>query len=123
MNKLLWKPSLEKKENSLLKNFVKFVGLEVSSFQDIWKWSVENPEIFWSKFWDFSNIIGDKGKEIIKANDIFYKTKFFPSSRINYAENILKKRSNQIAIEFLSENGYEENISWKDLYEKVCRFS
>ena len=28
-----------------------------------------------------------------------------------------------MAINFLSEKGFEETISWKDLYEKVCRFS
>ncbi len=123
MNKPLWQPSLQKKENSLLKDFSKFIGLNFKSFQDIWKWSIENPEIFWSKFWDYSNIIGDKGEEVIQTNKIFYKTKFFPHARLNYSENILKKKSKQIAIGFMSENGYEESISWNDLYKKVCKFS
>ena len=46
-----------------------------------------NPEIFWSKFWDFSNIIGDKGSEILIKDKIFNKSKFFPNSKINYCEN------------------------------------
>ena len=28
-----------------------------------------------------------------------------------------------MAINFLSEKGFEENITWNDLYEKVCKFS
>ena len=69
----------------------KFINVKPTSFEDLWKWSVENPEKFWSKFWDFSKIIGDKGKEIIKIDKVFNKTKFFPDSKLNYAENILKK--------------------------------
>ena len=87
------------------------------------KWSTENPEIFWSKIWDFSNIIGDKGKEIIKYDKVFNKTKFFPDSKLNYAENILKKKTDEIAIGFMSENGFQEKITWKQLYLKVCKLS
>jgi len=124
MDKPLWRPSEKKRQDSLLKNFSKFINFKSNeNFKELWKWSVDNPESFWSNFWDYSKIIGDKGKEIIKKNKIFNKTKFFPDSRINYAENILKKRSNNIAINFLSENEFEENISWKLLYEKVCKFS
>ena len=92
MNKPLWRPSTKRKENSLLMKFSKFVDLKPKSFNDLWKWSIENPKIFWSKFWDFSKIIGDKGKEIIKVDKIFNKTRFFPDSKLNYAENILKKK-------------------------------
>ena len=124
MNKILWKPSEKKKQESLLEDFSKFINLNSNKdFKKIWKWSVTNPKEFWSKFWDYSKIIGNKGKEIIKENKIFNKTKFFPDSKINYAENILKKKTDDIAINFLSEKGFEENISWKELYEKVCKFS
>ena len=92
-------------------------------FKNLWEWSVKNKEEFWSKFWDYSKIIGDKGKEVIRKNKIFNETKFFPDSKINYAENILKKKTNDCAINFLSETGFEESITWKDLYEKVCKFS
>ena len=107
-----------------MNNFTKYIGIDFkNNFKDLWEWSVKNPEIFWSKFWDFSKIIGEKGNEIIKRDKIFNKNKFFPDSKINYSENILKKRTNDIAIHFLSEKGFEEKISWKGLYEKVCRFS
>ena len=123
MNIPIWKPSNQKRENSLLKDFAKFVNFKNSdSFKDLWKWSVDNPEIFWSKFWDYSKIIGDKGNDIILKDRVFNKTKFFPNSKLNYSENILKKKSDLDAIGFLSENGHEENISWNELYNKVCKF-
>ena len=82
--KNFWQPSDRKKrENSLLMDFCKFVNFKSKiNFKNLWKWSIENPKIFWSKFWDFSKIIGDKGKEIINYNKIFNKTKFFQDSKL-----------------------------------------
>ena len=124
MNTPLWTPSEKKVQESLLEDFAKFINFKSNkNFKDIWQWSIDNPELFWSKFWDYSKIIGDKGKEVIRKNKIFNKTKFFPDSRINYSENLLKRRNGDTAINFLSESGNEESITWKLLYEKVCKFS
>ncbi len=124
MQKFLWEPSSNKKEESLLEDFSNFINHKSNyNFKTLWKWSVDHPEEFWSKFWDYSKIIGDKGKEIIKFNKIFNKTKFFPDSKLNYTENILKKKTSDPAISFLSEKGFEEEISWEQLYIKVCKFS
>ena len=124
MEKFLWKPSDKRKKESLLEDFSKYINIKSNyNFKNLWKWSVDHPEEFWSKFWDYSKIIGNKGKEIIKYNKIFNKTKFFPDSKLNYTENILKKRSSEIAISFLSEKGFEEEISWDQLFNKVCKFS
>ena len=124
MKKPLWQPSEQRKKDSLLEDFSKFVNFKSDkTFKNLWQWSIKNPENFWSKFWDYSKIIGEKGKEIIRENKIFNQVKFFPDSKINYAENILKKRIDEVAINFLSENGFEESITWKELYKKVCKFS
>ena len=124
MNNFLWEPNNQRVKNSILSDFSRYINFDSKNdFEKIWKWSVSNPEIFWSKFWDFSKIVGDKGKEIIRKDKIFNKTKFFPDSKINYSENILKKKNNEIAVNFLSETGFEENITWNLLYKKVCKFS
>ena len=124
MEKYLWQPSRIRKKESLLEDFSKFINFKSNyNFKNLWKWSVDHPDEFWSKFWDYSKIIGDKGKEIIKFNRIFNKTKFFSDSKLNYTENILKKKSSDPAISFLSEKGFEEEISWEQLYNKVCKFS
>ena len=124
MNKPLWEPTKQKKKDSLLEDFSKFINLKSNlKFKKLWEWSVQNPEEFWSKFWDYSKVKGDKGKIIIQHDKIFNKTKFFSDSKLNYTENILKKKSENTAINFLSERGFEESISWNDLYNKVCKFS
>ncbi len=124
MNKPLWQPSQKLKQESILQDFCHFINFKSSSnFKELWQWSVKNPEEFWSKFWDYSKIIGDKGLKIIKKDKIFNKSKFFPDSKLNYTENILKKKSTDLAVNFLSEKGFEEQITWESLYEKVCKFS
>ncbi|MBD1138445.1 acetoacetate--CoA ligase [Pelagibacterales bacterium SAG-MED41] len=124
MNKPLWEPTRLKKRDSLLEDFSKFINFKSEyNFKNLWKWTIENPEEFWTNFWDYSKIKGDKGKKVIQYNKVFNKTKFFLDSKINYAENILKKKTDDIAIHFLSEKGFEESISWNNLYEKVCKFS
>ena len=53
-------------------------------------------------------IMSNSGEAVIIQKDkVFNKSKFFPDSKLNYAENILKKKSNDIAINFLSEKGFE----------------
>ena len=53
MNKSLWEPSENKVKKSILEDFSKFINFKSNkNFKELWKWSVENPELFWSKFWD-----------------------------------------------------------------------
>ena len=42
----------------------------------------------------------------------------FSDSKINFAENLLIKNNNDIAIHSLKENGLNESVTWKELREK-----
>ena len=124
----LWSPNEEVRKKSKLEIFCKHLDRKKllkykPDFQHLWRWSVNKPEIFWSEVWNFTKIKGIKGKEIIKKNKIFYKNLFFPGSKLNYAENLLPKKNEEIAINFLSESSIKKKITWKKLYENVCRFS
>ena len=124
----LWSANEDKKKESNLDFFCKHLDQKKllkykQDFKYLWRWSVNNPEIFWSEIWNFTKIKGIKGKKILKKNKIFYKNLFFPDSRLNYAENLLPKKNKEIAIKFLSENNTKKEITWKKLYESVCRFS
>ena len=67
----LWSPNEEIKKSSNLGRFCKHLDKKNllkynENFKNLWKWSVNNPEIFWSEVWDFTKIKGFKGKKIIK---------------------------------------------------------
>lgn len=124
----LWSANEEIKRSSNLEHFCKNLDKKNllkynQNFKDLWKWSVNNSEVFWSEIWDFTKIKGFKGKKTIKKNKIFYKNVFFADSKLNYAENLLPKKNEEIALNFLSESGIEKKITWKKLYENVCKFS
>ena len=78
----LWSPDEEIKKKSKLEFFCKHLNkkklLKYSrNFRKLWKWSVNNPEIFWSEIWNFTKIKGIKGKIILKKYKFFIKTFFF----------------------------------------------
>ena len=62
-------------------------------------------KFFGPNFGIFQRSSSDKGKIVIQKNKRFHKNVFFPDSKINYAENILKKKGQSNAISFLSESG------------------
>ena len=110
MNNRLWKIRKNKLNrtnlflysNYIKKNFKIDTGYD---FNKIWKWSVDNPKIFWKSIWDFTKVKGELGNILLEESDVFFKNKFFTDSKLNYAENLLKKNNAEPAIIFKSENG------------------
>ena len=128
MGAYLWKINKEKfhKTNLFLySNFIKqnFKINTHGDFNKIWKWSVDNPKIFWKSIWDFTKVKGDLGNTLLKESNIFYKNRFFPDARLNYAKNLLKKNNEKKSIIFKSENGYKTALSWENLNLNVTQVS
>ena len=128
MGTYLWKINkrrLNKTNLALYSNFIKknYKVNSSNNFNKIWKWSVDNPKFFWKSIWDFTKVKGELGKILLQESDIFFKNKFFYDTRLNYAENLLKKNNKDPAIIFKSENGYKTILSWKDLNFNVAQIS
>ena len=127
-NTQLWTASSETIKNSNIKKFSNLIEKKYNinfenNFQKLHKWSVNNLEKFWSEYWDFGEIKGDKGSQIISKDKIFHRNKFFKDSKLNFAENLLSKNNDEIAIHSLKENGEHENISWEQLNINVKKLS
>jgi acetoacetyl-CoA synthetase len=127
-NTQLWTASSETIKNSNIKKFSNLIEKKYNinfenNFQKFHKWSVNNLEKFWSEYWDFGEIRGDKGSQIISKDKIFHRNKFFKDSKLNFAENLLSKNNDEIAIHSLKENGEHENISWEQLNINVKKLS
>ena len=89
----------------------------------ICKWSIENLGEFWKSVWNFGKIKGKLGKNFFISSNIFYKSKFLNDSFLNYSENLLKKDDDSKALTFISENGYKEHRSWKELKNNTIKLS
>jgi len=48
-------------------------------------------------------------------------TRWFPDARLNFAENLLRRRDDGIAIEFATEGGLRRRLSWAELADQVAR--
>ena len=125
MPKKLWEPSKAIIKNSNLFKYEKFVSKKYKynfsgNYKKLLDWSVKNPKDFWNSIWNYFEIIGVKTNKFKLAKDLI-NSKFFVDSKLNFAENLLVKNSNQKAITFVSENGYREQKSWRELNIDVKR--
>ena len=124
MSKILWKAKSQTKLNSNLYKFEKFISKKFNKkfnkkYEKILNWSIKNPGEFWSSVWDFCQVRGAKSNHKIKKSKIFYKNIFLPNSSLNFAQNLLPKETDTKAITFLSENGFREERTWKNLHKSV----
>ena len=128
MKTYLWRhneKNLDETNLSLYSDFIK-QKYNINSdgdYNTLWKWSVDHPRFFWKSIWNFTKVLGKLGNIDLKESNVFFKNKFFPDAKLNYAENILKKNNNDPAIIFRSEYGYKSVLSWKELNSKVKKVS
>ena len=119
MPKKLWEPSKALIKNSNLFNYEKFISKNYKykfsrNYKKLLNWSLKNPKDFWNSIWKYFEIKGIKTNKFKLTKDLI-NSKFFIDSKLNFAENLLAKNSNQKAVTFISENGYREQKSWKEL--------
>ena len=124
----LWKINKEKLAKSNLAQYSNFIkkNYKINSdndFNKIWKWSINNPGIFWKSIWEFTEVKGDLGNILFQESNVFFKNKFFSNTKLNYAENLLKKNNMETAIVFKSENGFKTELSWKNLNLNVSQIT
>ena len=121
----LWEANSQTKSKSNLFEFEKFLAKKFNytpkkNYKKLYNWTIENPKLFWSSIWEFSNIKGIKNDKFHFPKEIF-KSKFLVKSKLNYAENLLSKNDNSKAVTFISENGYREEKSWNELNNNTLK--
>lgn len=122
----LWKPSKEAIESSNITAFMRFMsqgwGTYFSDVRDLHDFSTREPAVFWSALWDFLGIKGDKGNPpyLIDGHKM-PGAKFFPEARLNYAENLLSRNDDSLALIFQGEDKVQREMTWGQLHQEVSR--
>ena len=120
---VVWTPSQDQILNSNLKRFENFVsrklGKEFKSYQELHEFSISTPE-FWRLLIAFCEVIGDWQGPVYEGGNII-TAKWFPQSKLNFAENMLKNRSQDTALVFRCENRIFENVTFTELYDQVSK--
>ena len=120
---VVWTPSQDQILNSNLKKFTEFVeentGKHFKSYDELHHFSISNPE-FWRFIIEFCKVEGEWNGPIYEGENIF-SAKWFPQSKLNFAENMLKNRSDNEALIFRCEDRISETLSFAELYNQVSK--
>ncbi|MGZ5040350.1 MAG: acetoacetate--CoA ligase [Usitatibacter sp.] len=122
----LWTPSPELVAAANMTAFMKRVNerhkLALGDYESLHAWSVSHLEQFWEAVWEFCGVIAGKhGKHVLVDADKMPGARFFPEARLNFAENLLRKRDESEAIVFWGEDKVRRKLSRLELYDLVSR--
>jgi acetoacetyl-CoA synthetase len=128
MNNELWTPSKEHIEATEMYRFQKYLEDKFTicfeDHQKLHQWSIDNSENFWEAVWDFCGIKSSTPySAVLQDGNKFPGAKWFPGSRLNFAENLLRYRDEKPALVSLLENGERKEISYAELYQKVSQLA
>ena len=128
MSKVLWTPNNEQIENANMTRFIEKVneqyGLALASYDELYKWSIDNIPDFWKVMWEFGDIVHSEGfEEIVNDLNKMPGARWFTGARLNYAENLLRHRDDRPAIVFQGEERVTRSITYAELYDETARLA
>jgi acetoacetyl-CoA synthetase len=116
---LLWTPSDEMVERAAMTAFMRERGFD--TYDEVWRWSVEDLEGFWAAIWERFGVQGDYDR--VLGSREMPGAEWFPGARLNYAEHMLREDREPAhpAIIHRSELRETAEMSWAELREQVER--
>src|SRR6476620_1570183 len=96
-------------------------GLSFEGYDELWSWSVDDLEGFWSSVWDFFAVRFDGPHERVLGARAMPGAEWFPGTSLNYAEHVVAGNDpGETAILHASELRELDQLSWGELSEKVA---
>lgn len=126
---VLWQPSTIQQKNNQLSKFKAFIEekyhIQFENYQALWQWSVSQAESFWLEIWHFFSVLHHKKPTKIfkKTGEAFYQVQWFEGAQLNFAENLLRGKPNNIALSFINEQGQLTQLNYQTLKIQVARLA
>jgi acetoacetyl-CoA synthetase len=117
----MWTPNAERVAQTAMARFMREGGHV--DYAALHRWSVEHAEEFWRRLWDFCGVIGDKGGATLVDGDRMPGARWFPDARLNFAENLLRRRDRGDAIVFWGEERIKRRLTHEQLQHLVSRMA
>jgi acetoacetyl-CoA synthetase len=122
----LWEPSERAVDEAQVTQFARQLvrkhRLELNTYPDFYRWSVDNPELFWSEVWEWCGVVASrKGSTVLVDGDKMPGARWFPEARLNFAENLMRRGDRGDALVFWDEGGFRRRVSYSDLTSDVSR--
>ncbi len=121
----LWEPPAELVERSRLREYMRWLvaerGLDFETYDELWRWSVDDLEAFWSSIWDFFGVQADGDYERVLGNREMPGAEWFAGTSLNYAEHVFAGKDDaETAILHASELRQLGELSWGELRAQVA---
>jgi acetoacetyl-CoA synthetase len=129
MDQPLWQPSKARIEDSNLARFADHVkaqwGIDHGrDYRALWRWSIDEMEQFWLSVWDFCGVIAEtRGERVVADREKLPGARFFPDAKLNFAENLLRRRDDTPALKFWGEDKVRREMTWAELYDATSRLA
>ncbi len=126
--KPLWTPSQERIEEANLTRFARQAirdwKLDLNTYPDFYRWSVDRPEQFWDSLWKFAGVrASNKGSSVLLDPGRMPGARWYPEARMNFAENLLRRRDAATAMVFWGEDRVKRRVTHRELYDQVSRMA
>jgi len=123
--KPLWRPSQERIEEANLTRFARQAirdwNLGFNDYPAFYRWTTESPEQFWESVWKFAGVRSSaKGPRVLVDGGRMPGARWYPDARLNFAENLLRRRDASTALVFWGENRVKRRLSHRELYDQVA---
>lgn len=122
MNTMLWQPNEDRISQTNVVQFINYLngktGNSLKTYDELYKLSIAEPDIFWNAVWDFCGIIAQTKGDMVQENPgQMPGTRFFPDAKLNFAENLLRRRDDNDALIFHGEDKVRSRLTWAQLYD------
>jgi len=87
------------------------------------RWSIDHRADFWQLIWDVCEVRSSMPAEQILKDDRFLEACWFTGARLNFAENLLRRSDQQVAIVSVLETGARREWTWLALNQKTARLA
>jgi acetoacetyl-CoA synthetase len=124
----LWRPDEARIEQANLTAFRRAAqerwGRRLDDFAALYRWSIEERAEFWTSVTEHCGVLG-QGLEAValEQGDRMPGARWFPRARLNFAENLLRRRGDGDALVFWGEDRARRRLSWDALRALVSRLA
>ncbi|MFW9078575.1 acetoacetate--CoA ligase [Pseudomonas sp. P2757] len=127
MSDILWQPDATRIANSRMDMFRRWVNqrheLDLHDYPALHQWSIDQREAFWQAIVDFFDVrFHTRPDAVLREGAQMPSAEWFPGATLNFAEHLLRRRDDAVAVIAVAENGQREQLTWAELAEQVAGF-
>jgi acetoacetyl-CoA synthetase len=127
MSDILWQPSAKRIGKTRMEAFRRFINqrhnLHVDDYPALHQWSIDQRVAFWQAIVDFFDIrFHDQPDAVLVEGAQMPSAQWFPGATLNFAEHLMRRRDDAVAVIAIGENGQREHLTWAELAEHVAGF-